>query len=191
VDRQCSLVWTYPSFGARDLADNQVKAFIVENQDYAWLQSRKDSEQDCAQGGAERATSRWKTAKYRKLAGLQQDQSFRETARVLKMTRSWLAGRRLDARWAPTRTRSSIAMSACNSESPIASFQMVQDLLARMIGNITASQCLLVRMAQLQAEGKLTDAHAAVAKAFTTSKCRETGRMGARSCAAAMHRRRL
>jgi glutaryl-CoA dehydrogenase len=51
---------------------------------------------------------------------------------------------------------------------------MVQDLLAKMLGNITASQCLLVRMAQLQAEGKLTDAHAAVAKAFTTAKCRET-----------------
>jgi glutaryl-CoA dehydrogenase len=29
-------------------------------------------------------------------------------------------------------------------------------------------------MAQLQAEGKLTDAHASLAKAFTTAKCRET-----------------
>jgi alkylation response protein AidB-like acyl-CoA dehydrogenase len=50
----------------------------------------------------------------------------------------------------------------------------VQDLLAKMIGNITASQCLLVRQAQLHAEGKLTDAHAALAKAFCTAKCRET-----------------
>src|SRR5260370_20451836 len=51
---------------------------------------------------------------------------------------------------------------------------MVQDLLAKMIANITASQCLLARMGQLQAEGKLTDAHAALLKAFTTAKCRET-----------------
>ena len=57
---------------------------------------------------------------------------------------------------------------------PIASFQMVQDLLAKMLGNITASQCLVTRMAQLHAEGKLTDAHAAVAKAFATLRCRET-----------------
>ena len=28
---------------------------------------------------------------------------------------------------------------------PIATFQLVQDLLARMITNITASQCLIVR----------------------------------------------
>jgi len=50
----------------------------------------------------------------------------------------------------------------------------VQDLLAKMLANITASQCIVVRTAQLQAEGKLTDAHAALAKAFTTAKCRET-----------------
>jgi alkylation response protein AidB-like acyl-CoA dehydrogenase len=57
---------------------------------------------------------------------------------------------------------------------PIGSFQLVQDLLAKMLANITASQCLVVRSAQLEAEGKLTDAHAALSKAFTTSKCRET-----------------
>jgi alkylation response protein AidB-like acyl-CoA dehydrogenase len=43
-----------------------------------------------------------------------------------------------------------------------------------MLANITASQCLLVRMSQLEAEGKMTDAHASLAKAFTTAKCRET-----------------
>jgi glutaryl-CoA dehydrogenase len=57
---------------------------------------------------------------------------------------------------------------------PIASFQMVQDLLAKMISNITACQCLVARMGQLHAEGKLTDTHASVAKAFCTAKCRET-----------------
>ena len=51
---------------------------------------------------------------------------------------------------------------------------LMQDLLARMLANITASQCLIVRQAQLHEEGKLSDAHAALAKAFTTSKCRET-----------------
>ena len=57
---------------------------------------------------------------------------------------------------------------------PIGSFQMVQDLLAKMLGNITACQCMVVRTAQLHAEGKLTDAHAALAKSFTTAKMRET-----------------
>src|SRR5262249_36641075 len=57
---------------------------------------------------------------------------------------------------------------------PIGSFQLVQDLLAKMLANITASQCLVMRMAQLHAEGRLSDAQAAIAKAFTTAKCRET-----------------
>jgi glutaryl-CoA dehydrogenase len=58
--------------------------------------------------------------------------------------------------------------------SPIGSFQLIQDLLARMISNITASQCLVMRMARLYDEGKLTQAHASVAKAFCTLRCRET-----------------
>jgi glutaryl-CoA dehydrogenase len=33
---------------------------------------------------------------------------------------------------------------------------------------------MVVRTAQLHAEGKLTDAHAALAKSFTTAKMRET-----------------
>jgi alkylation response protein AidB-like acyl-CoA dehydrogenase len=56
---------------------------------------------------------------------------------------------------------------------PIGSFQLIQDLLSRMLANITAAQCLLVRLAQLEAEGKMSDAHAALSKAFCTSKCRE------------------
>ena len=105
---------------------------------------------------------------------LQGDKSFRDTARVLKMTR-YLVG------WEATGCAMGAyenALKYCQERlqfgKPIGSFQLVQDLLARMLANITASQCLVVRMAQLQAEGKLTDAHAALAKAFTTSKCRET-----------------
>ena len=57
---------------------------------------------------------------------------------------------------------------------PIGSSQLVQDLLARMLGHVTACTCLVARTAQLQAEGKLGDHHAALAKAFTTARMRET-----------------
>jgi len=57
---------------------------------------------------------------------------------------------------------------------PIGSFQLIQDLLSKMIANITACQCLVGRAAQLDDQGKMTDAQAALAKAFTTAKCRET-----------------
>jgi glutaryl-CoA dehydrogenase len=57
---------------------------------------------------------------------------------------------------------------------PIASFQLVQDLLAKMLGNVTASQCMVVRLSQMQDEGKLKDYHASLAKAFCTVRMRET-----------------
>ena len=57
---------------------------------------------------------------------------------------------------------------------PIAGFQLVQDLLVRMLGNITASVCLCARLAQLQADGAAADEHSALAKAFCTVRMRET-----------------
>jgi alkylation response protein AidB-like acyl-CoA dehydrogenase len=57
---------------------------------------------------------------------------------------------------------------------PIGSFQLIQDLLSKMLSNITACQCLVGRAGQLDDQGKLTDAQAALAKSFTTAKCRET-----------------
>jgi glutaryl-CoA dehydrogenase len=41
-------------------------------------------------------------------------------------------------------------------------------------GNLTACQCMMVRLATLDDTGKLTDQHAALAKAYCTSKARET-----------------
>jgi len=43
---------------------------------------------------------------------------------------------------------------------------------------------MVTRMAKLYEEGKLTDAHASVAKAFCTAKCRETVAWRVRSAAA-------
>jgi len=57
---------------------------------------------------------------------------------------------------------------------PIAGFQLVQDLLVRMLGNVTACQSMMLRLAQLQVQGQMFDEHASLAKAYTTVKCRET-----------------
>ena len=57
---------------------------------------------------------------------------------------------------------------------PIASHQLVQDLLVRCIGNITASIGMVVRVSQMLDEGIQRDEHASLAKAFTTSRMRET-----------------
>ena len=57
---------------------------------------------------------------------------------------------------------------------PIGKFQLVQDLLVKMLGNITASLSMVVHLSQLQDAGKLKDEHASLAKSFCTVKMRET-----------------
>ena len=44
----------------------------------------------------------------------------------------------------------------------------------RMLGNITACQCLTMRLSQMQDAGIMADEHASLAKAYCTVKMRET-----------------
>ena len=162
-----SIIW------ARDVADDQVKGFIVENKSTPGFSVEK-IQNKISLKVVQNGLIKMENCRIPEENRLQADNSFRDTARVLKMTRYFVA-------WEATGCAMGAyenALKYCQERSqfgkPIGSFQLVQDLLARMLANITASQCMVVRAAQLEAEGKLTDAHAALAKAFTTSKCRET-----------------
>ncbi|ALV47168.1 acyl-CoA dehydrogenase [Arthrobacter alpinus] len=63
---------------------------------------------------------------------------------------------------------------------PIASFQMVQDQLVRMLGNATSSLAMMVRIAGLQdgSDEGPSMAQVALAKAHTTAAMRETVALG-------------
>ena len=162
-----SIIW------ARDLADNQVKGFIVENKTTPGFSVEK-IENKIALKVVQNGHITLRDVRVPEANRLQSGNSFRDTAKVLKMTRyavAWMAtGCAMGAYEAAVK----YSQERLQFGKPIGSFQLVQDLLAKMIANITASQCLITRQAQLHAEGKLTDAHAALAKAFCTAKCRET-----------------
>jgi glutaryl-CoA dehydrogenase len=51
---------------------------------------------------------------------------------------------------------------------------MVQDLLVKMLSNITASWGVCARLSQLQDEGRAEDHHSSMAKAFCTVRMRES-----------------
>jgi glutaryl-CoA dehydrogenase len=161
-----TIVW------ARDLGDGQVKGFIVENKTPGFtvekihhkmalrvVQNGLITLQDCRVSEENR---------------LQNDTSFRDTARVLRMTRGFVAWEAVGCSMGAYENALAYAQTREQFGKPIASFQLVQDLLVKMIGNITASQCLVVRLSQMQDEGKLADEHASLAKVFCTVKMRET-----------------
>ena len=162
-----------PIIWARDLADNQVKGFIVENKTTPGFSVEK-IQNKVALKVVQNGHITLKDVRVPEANRLQGGNSFRDTAKVLKMTRYAVAWMATGCAMGAYETALKYAQERLQFGKPIGSFQLVQDLLAKMIANITASQCLIMRQAQLHAEGKLTDAHAALAKAFATAKCRET-----------------
>src|SRR6059058_6273867 len=162
-----SIIW------ARDLADNQVKAFIVENKTTPGFKVEK-IQNKIALKVVQNGLITMENCRVPEENRQQADQSFRDTARVLKMTRFMVGWEATGCAMGAYENAVKYCQERLQFGKPIGSFQMVQDLLAKMLANITASQCMIVRTAQLQAEGKLNDAHDALAKAFTTAKCRET-----------------
>src|ERR1700690_2890540 len=162
-----SIIW------ARDLADNQVKGFIVENKTTPGFSVEK-IEHKVALKVVQNGQITLKDVRVSESNRLQGGNSFRDTAKVLKMTRYAVAWMATGCAMGAYEAALKYAQERLQFGRPIGSFQLVQDLLAKMVANITASQCLIMRQAQLHDEGKLTDAHAALAKAFATAKCRET-----------------
>ena len=158
---------------ARDVADNQVKGFIVENKTTPGFSVEK-IENKVALKVVQNGHITLKDVRVPEENRLQGGNSYRDAARVLKMTRYAVAWMATGCAMGAYEAALKYSQERLQFGKPIGSFQLVQDMLAKMIANITASQCLIVRQAQLHAEGKLNDAHAALAKAFCTSKCRET-----------------
>src|SRR6202050_569770 len=162
-----SIIW------ARDVADNQVKGFIVENKTTPGFSVEK-IENKIALKVVQNGHITLKDVRVSEANRLQGGNSFRHTARVLRMTRYMVGWASTGIHMGAFEATLKYAQERVQFGKPIASFQMVQDLLAKMLANVTACQCLMVRLAQMTDEGKLGDHHAALAKAFCTAKSRET-----------------
>src|SRR6201997_5672783 len=161
-----SVIW------ARDVADNQVKGFIVENKTTPGFTVEK-IQNKIALKVVQNGQITLENCRVPEENRLQEDNSFRDTARVLRGTRYFVGWEATGCAMGAYENALKYAQERLQFGKPIGSFQLVQDLLAKMLANITAAQCLLVRLAQLEAEGKMSDAHAALSKAFCTAKCRE------------------
>src|SRR3989442_1739026 len=162
-----SVIW------ARDVADNQVKGFIVENKTTPGFKVEK-IQNKIALKVVQNGLITMENCRVPEENRLQEDKSFRDTAKVLRGTRYFVGWEATGCAMGAYENALKYAQERLQFGKPIGSFQLIQDLLSRMLANITAAQCLLVRLAQLEAEGKMTDAHAALSKAFCTAKCRET-----------------
>ncbi|HWF01429.1 MAG TPA: acyl-CoA dehydrogenase family protein [Caulobacteraceae bacterium] len=162
-----SIIW------ARDEGDNQVKGFIVENKTTPGFSVEK-IEHKIALKVVQNGLITMKDCRVPEANRLQAANSFRDTAKVLKMTRYAVGWLSTGCQMGAFEHALGYAKERKQFGKPIASFQMVQDLLARMLANVTACQTMMLRLSQMDDEGKLADQHASLAKAFCTARMRET-----------------
>jgi glutaryl-CoA dehydrogenase len=104
---------------------------------------------------------------------LQGANSFRDTARVLRLTRAEVAWSAVGVMMGAYEAAVRYTTERVQFGSPIAGHQLVQDLLAKSLGHITASIALCVQVSRMLDEDRQEDAHSALAKAYATSRMRE------------------
>jgi glutaryl-CoA dehydrogenase len=105
---------------------------------------------------------------------LQRANSFKDTANILRATRSGVAWQAVGVMFAAYEIALQYAKEREQFGRPIGGFQLVQDLLVKMLGNATASCGMMVRLAQLQEGGVYRDEQSSLAKAYCTVRMRET-----------------
>ncbi|MDO7881138.1 acyl-CoA dehydrogenase family protein [Salinibacterium soli] len=105
---------------------------------------------------------------------LQNANSFRDTAAVLRLTRAEVAWAAVGNSVQAYEAAVAYAKDRVQFGKPIASHQLIQELLAKSLGNITSSIALVTRVSEMLDEGVQRDEHSALAKEFATSRMRET-----------------
>jgi glutaryl-CoA dehydrogenase len=157
---------------AKDVADGQVKGFVVQNSSPGFTVEKQMHK--IALRIVQNGLITLDNVHVDESDRLQQANSFKDTAAVLRMTRAGVAWMAVGCALGAYENALAYARTRRQFGRPIGGFQLVQDLLVRMLGNVTSAYGLCVRLSQLQDEGLAEDRHSSLAKAFCTTRMRET-----------------
>ncbi|BCY12571.1 acyl-CoA dehydrogenase family protein [Actinoplanes sp. L3-i22] len=156
---------------ARDVEDDQVKGFVVPGGTPGFTATKIENK--IALRIVQNADITLTDVRVPEADRLQNANSFKDTAKILRQTRSGVAWEAVGVMLAAYGIALKYAGEREQFGRPIAKFQLVQDLLVRMLGNVTGSLGMCVRLAQLQDAGQYRDEHSALAKAYCTTRMRE------------------
>jgi glutaryl-CoA dehydrogenase len=156
---------------ARDVADDNVKGFVVEKEMPGFAATKMENK--LALRITQNAEIVLDGVRVPEANRLQNANSFDDTNAVLRNTRGSVAWSAVGVMTGAYEVAARYAQERQQFGRPIGGFQLIQDLLARMLGNLTASLGMAVRGAQLQDEGIFLDEQGALAKSFCTTRLRE------------------
>ena len=156
---------------AKDEKDQHVKGFLVKK-DTPGLTVEK-IEDKMALRIVQNGLITLKNCKVTEADRLPLANSFKDTAGVLRMTRAGVAWQAVGCARGAYENALKYTLNRKQFGKPIASFQLIQNHLVEMLSNLTAMQAMVFRLSNLQDEGKLTDAHASLAKVFCSAHTRD------------------
>lgn len=161
-----ALVW------ARDTADGQVKAFLVETDRPGFSASKIEHKLGLRiMQNADLVLDSVRIPAANLLPGAT---DFSRANELLRDSRAWVGWQGAGIQLGALDVAREYAASRLQFGRPIAGFQLVQEGLAEMAGNATAALAMMAQIARLQEEGGLAMHHAALVKATTTRLARET-----------------
>lgn len=161
---------------ARDVADNQVKGFLVDTKTEGYGATKIENK--ISLRTVQNADITLENVVVPDFFKLAHANSFRDTNKVLKVTRLSVAWQAVGQQLAAFDVARRYAVERSQFGRPIASFQLVQHQLVQILGNAVSSMGMMVRLSQLEDAGEAKDEQSALAKAFTTARMRESVAMG-------------
>ena len=154
---------------ARDTADNQVKAFVVEKDNPGYAATKIGGKMSLRMvQNADIITD----CRVSEDARLQNCNSFKDVGKVLAGTRNCVAWGSAGHAVAAYDIALNFALRRKQFGRPIARTQVIQSMLVEMLGDLTSMQLYAIRMARLIDEGKVEETMAALAKYYCTVKGR-------------------
>lgn len=160
-----TIVW------ARDLDDGEVKGFIVRKDNSGFsVEKIKDK---MALRIVQNGLITLDNCLVPEADRLQHANSFKDTAKVLQMTRAGVAWMAVGCARGAYENALDYTRKRKQFGKPIAAFQLIQNHLVEMLSNLTAMQTLVFRLSELQDTGQLRDEHASLAKVFCSLRTRD------------------
>jgi glutaryl-CoA dehydrogenase len=156
---------------ARNLADDQVKGFIVNSDTSGY--STKKIENKLALRTVQNAEITMTDCRVKESFRLPKAQSFKDTSTILRETRAGVAWQAVGCARGAFENALKYSQTRKQFGRPIGSFQLIQDQLSQMLSSLTAMETMVMRLSELQDQNRLKDEHASLAKVFCTKSCKE------------------
>jgi glutaryl-CoA dehydrogenase len=165
-----ALVW------ARDVADQQVKGFIVETDRPGYTATKIANKIGLRiMQNADIVLEDVRIPESNLLPGAT---DFSKANELLRDSRAWVGWQAAGIQLAAFDVARSYALERRQFGKELARFQLIAQQLAEMLGNATASLALMAQLARIQEEGRLEMVQAAMAKSTTTRLARASVAMG-------------